>query len=266
MNKLNQILLDNRNSIESSAEVCPFCRGENDGCEYFLATESRLGQLAKGSYQVDDGLTRELLEQVKERLADETVEIWTETGNLAIDLAKSLLLVKSGIGLYHILEELPLVGRIIQSWYRDTGLKLEDMELWWDQNFQIVFNTIAVSHTAIKEKPMEMDLYKEIFIQCNTAIYGINLEPDIKRKVSIFKLIDWGREIDIGVDFAGIMICAATEVLRLEDYVCRRLVDFEERILTQVDGSQYECSYWKEIRETFLGEWRDLTGALAKLF
>ena len=264
MNKLNQIVIDNRNNIESPAEECPFCRGENDGCEYFLASKSRLGQLAKGSHQINDGLTQGLLEQIQERLWGETVEIWTETGEVAIDLAKSLFLVKPAIGLYQILAELPLVGRIIQSLYWDTGQKLEDIELWWDRNFQIVFNVIAVSHSAINEKSIA--LYKEIFNRCSTVIKVINEEPEIRQETSIFALIGWGRKIHTKPDFAGIMICGSTEVLRLEDYVCRRLVDFEERILTQVNGMQYECTYWKELREAFLGEWRDLTGALEKFF
>ena len=264
MKKLNQILLDNRNNIESSAEKCPFCHGENDRCEYFTTVESRLGQL--GSYQINDCLTQELLEQIKERLRGETVEVWAETGEVAIDLAKSLVLIKPAIGLYHVLAELPLVGRIIRSLARDMGLNLEDLELWWERNFQIIFNAIAVSHPALKEKLVDRDFNMEIFNRCRTALRAINKELDTAQEISVFAVADWGKRIDTKPDFTGMVICGPVEVLKLEDYVYRRLIDFEERLLTQVNGIQYECAHWKELRLAFLDEWRDLTGALEKFF
>lgn len=259
-NKLNKLLIANRREIENNFQKdCPYCRGENLQCNYFIpfVAETALSESSAEAAATDsDRFVKDqtFLEEIRRALAGQIITVKAGLIEYDFDLGINLDLAKRYLDLYGSYPELPFLS--------DLGNRLgfypkpEEEAVNGGLQHLIPFPSILIRSERIDFAELTDESRAEIVNWFRAVLNDLD-QSDSEKLYLGLELVPLAPDADpwgnIGSGIKGGERAYFAEIfdihfyLRLEKYIFQRLSNIEERILIQLEmrkpgEKEYPCS------------------------
>lgn len=259
-NKLNKLIIARRREIENNFQKdCPYCRGENPQCNYFIPfvaqtalSESSAETAAADSDQVVEDQT--FLEGIRRALAGQVITVKAGLIEYDFDLGANLDLAKRYLDLYGSYPELPFLSDLGNR----LGFYPKPLEDAVNEGLQplMPFPSILIRSERIDFAELTDESRAEIVNWFRAVLNDLDQSDSEKLYLGLelvpldpdadpWGTIGSGNKEEERAYFAEIF--DVHSYLRLEKYIFQRLSNIEERILIQLEmrkpgEKEYPCS------------------------
>lgn len=272
-NKLNKLIIARRREMENNFQKdCPFCRGEDPGCNYFSPFLAETAIIESSSQRTADSQwvaeAQTFLEKIRGALAGQVITVKASLIEYDFDLGANLSLAKRYLNLYAAYPELPFLsdlGNRLGFYPRPIGENSDqDIQSWIPFPSLLIRSAQFDFGELTKESCAELtNWYRTVLNdqsetgQLYLGLQLIPIDPDDD---------PWGNIIPENTGEKTPYFAEIVDIrsyLRLEKYIFQRLSDIEERILSRQamnkpGESEYPCSNLEQLHKELRHEYTEI--------